>query len=259
MSAPTVLVHRSPEELAEAVSARLITSLVDHQSTGRVPSWVLTGGGIADKIHAAVAASPAHGAVDWGRVELWWGDERFLPDGDPDRNETQARHALLDRLRLDPSRVHPMAPSDAVGDDPDRAADEYVAALAAATRPEDHDDVPAFDIVMLGMGPDGHVASLFPGRPALYEDERSAVSVRNSPKPPPTRVSLTMRAINRAREVWFVVTGEDKAPMVQLALSGAGVMQVPAAGPRGTARTLWFLDRGSASALPPGLNRLASP
>jgi 6-phosphogluconolactonase len=255
---PTVLVHRTGDELAQAVCARLVTTLVDAQSAGRVPSLVLTGGSIADRIHAAVAASPARDAVDWSRVELWWGDERFLPSGDSERNETQARKALLDHVRVDPGRVHPMAASDSVDDDPDRAADLYAEQLAAASAPEDHADVPTFDILMLGVGPDGHVASLFPERPALY-DERAAVAVRNSPKPPPTRITLTMRTLARAREVWFVVAGDDKAKAAYLALSGAGVVQIPAAGPRGTQRTLWMLDREAASQLPAGLTRLASP
>jgi 6-phosphogluconolactonase len=165
---------------------------------------------------------------------------------------------MLDQLRLDPSRVHPMAASDTVEDDPDRAADLYATELAAAAQPEDHGDVPTFDIVMLGVGPDGHVASLFPERPALY-DERAAVAVRASPKPPPIRVTLTMRSLAHAREVWFVAAGEEKAKAVHLALAGAGVVQIPAAGPRGMSRTLWMLDRDAASELPPGLTRLASP
>ena len=258
MTASSVLVHRTPELLAESVCARLITTLVDVQSTGRVARLVLTGGGIADKIHRAVAASPARDAVDWTRVEFWWGDERFLPAGDPERNETQAREALLDHVRTDPGRVHPMASTEAAGNDPDVAADLYAAELAASASPEDHEGIPTFDVLMLGIGPDGHVASLFPERPALY-DERPVTAVRGSPKPPPTRVTLTMPVLQRARAVWFVVTGEDKARVVHLALSGAGVVQVPAAGPRGLQRTLWFLDTAAASQLPSGLSRLASP
>jgi 6-phosphogluconolactonase len=258
MPEPAVLIHRSPDELAQAVCARLITALVDVQSAGRRPSWVLTGGGIADRIHAAVAESPGRGAVDWSRVELWWGDERFLPWGDPQRNETQARAALLDRLSLDPALVHPIAASDQVDDDPDRAASEYADMLRRAAAPEDHGEVPTFDVLMLGVGPDGHVASLFPEKPALYDD-RPATAVRGSPKPPPTRITLTMPVLNHAREVWFVVAGEDKARAVRMALSGAGVVQIPAAGPRGLQRTIWFLDRAAASQLPTGLNRIASP
>lgn len=243
---PDLLVHDTPDVLAHAVCARLVTSLVDAQAVGRVPQLVLTGGGIADRIHTAVAQSPARAAVDWSRVELWWGDERFLPSGDPDRNETQARRALLDHMDLDPSLVHPMAATDVAGDDPDHAAEQYVDALtgAASRRPGES----MFDIVMLGVGPDGHVASLFPGRPALH-DTRQVCAVRDSPKPPPTRITLTMPVLKRAREVWFVVAGEDKAEAVHRALAGADPDETPAAGPRGTERTLWLLDSGAASQL----------
>jgi 6-phosphogluconolactonase len=254
MPSPTVIVHRSPEELASAVCARLITTLVDVQSAGRVAHWVLTGGTIADKIHAAVASTTARDAVDWSRVEFWWGDERFVATDDDDRNERQARQALLDKLRVDPDRVHPM-PSADTGLDAEAAAAAYAETLRAATRPEDHGVVPTFDVVMLGVGPDGHVASLFPERPALY-DERPVTAVRGAPKPPPTRVTMTMPTLQHGREVWFVASGEEKAKAVHLALSGAGVVQIPAAGPRGRERTLWLLDQAAASELPSGLARL---
>jgi 6-phosphogluconolactonase len=255
MSSPTVIVHRTPDELAGAVCARLVTALVDVQSSGRVPHWVLTGGTIAHQIHQAVAASSARDAVDWSRVELWWGDERFVPADHDDRNDRQARAALLDSLRIDPDRAHPMPASDGPYADADAAAAAYADELRRATRPEDHGVVPTFDVLMLGVGPDGHVASLFPERPALYE-ERPVTAVRGSPKPPPTRISMTMPTLQRSREVWFVVSGEDKARAVHLALSGAGTVQIPAAGPRGLQRTLWLLDQAAASQLPSGLARL---
>ncbi|MBA2456535.1 MAG: 6-phosphogluconolactonase [Nocardioidaceae bacterium] len=258
MTSPQVLTHHSVELLAPAVAARLITRLVDVQSSGRIPSIVLTGGSVADHVHRAIAASAARDAVDWGRVELWWGDERYVHPDDGDRNDLQARHLLLDSLPVDPDRVHAM-PADGGHYDVDAAAEAYAAELAAAASPEDHGDVPTFDLVMLGMGPDGHVASLFPERPALYEEERSVVGVHGSPKPPPLRISMTLPALNRAREVWFLVTGEAKARAVRLALGGAGAMQLPAAGVRGSIRTLWFLDDAAARELPPGLSRLASP
>ena len=113
-------------------------------------------------------------------------------------------------------------------------------------------------VLLLGVGPDAHVASLFPEEPALYE-ERSVVAVRGAPKPPPTRISLTLPTIRSAAEVWLVVSGEDKAGAVRLALSGAGEVQVPAAGARGRQRTPWLLDRAAASQLPPGPGRIASP
>ena len=257
MSSPTVLVHHNADVLAQAVSARLITTFVDVQSSGRVPRWVLTGGTIADRIHHAVAASEARHAVDWSRVEFWWGDERFVAADDPDRNVGQARKTLLDALPVDPARVHPI-PAASGDADPDAAAASYAEELARATPPEDHGSVPIFDVLMLGVGPDGHVASLFPERPALYDD-RSVVAVRGSPKPPPVRISLTMSSLCAAREVWFVVSGADKAQAVRNALSGAGVVQVPAAGPAGRSRTLWLLDKDAASRLPSGLARMGSP
>jgi 6-phosphogluconolactonase len=258
MAAPSVLVHRNADLLAAAVTARLITSLVDIQSTGRTPSLVLTGGTVADRIHRAVAASAARDAVDWSRVDFWWGDERFVPAEDPERNERQARDALLGMLKVDPARVHPMPAPTGSGDDPDAAAADYARELAAAARPEDHAPVPTFDILMLGVGPDGHVASLFPEQPALY-DERPVAAVRGAPKPPPTRITLTMPTLQRARQVWFVVSGAEKAGAVRLALGGAGAVQVPAAGPTGLQATLWLLDSAAASQLPPDLPRLASP
>lgn len=259
MSSPSVVVHRNADMLAAAAAARLVTRLVDVQSTGRVASLVLTGGSIANRLYAALAELPAHDAVDWSRVELWWGDERFVAPDSPDRNERQAREALLDRLRLDPARVHPMPADDgAYADDPDRAASDYAESLAAAAQPEDHGPSPAFDILLLGVGPDGHVASLFPERPELYE-ERPTSAVRHSPKPPPTRVTMTMPTLRRAREVWFVVAGADKAGPVRLALGGAGMMQVPAAGVTGTSRTLWLLDHDAAAEVPASLARPASP
>jgi len=258
VSVTEVLAHRTADLLAAAVAARLTTRLVDVQSTGRVPSVVLTGGSVADAVHRAVAGSPARDAVDWTRVELWWGDERYVAPGHADRNDVQARRALLDSVPVTPARVHPM-PADDGSRDVDAAAEAYAAELAAAAAPEDHGDVPTFDLLMLGMGPDGHVASLFPERPALYEQQRSVVGVHGAPKPPPTRLSLTLPALNRAREVWFLVTGEAKARVVRLALEGAGPMQVPAAGVHGISRTLWFLDTAAARQLPPQLTRIASP
>jgi 6-phosphogluconolactonase len=232
--------------LAATTAARLVTRLVDLQSAGRVPSIALTGGGVGIATLQQVADAPARDAVDWRRVDIYWGDERFVPADDDERNEKQARQALLDHIDLDPARVHPMAPSDGeFAGDVDAAASAYASLL---------DGRDGFDVVMLGMGPEGHVASVFPESPAVYND-RTVVAVRNCPKPPPTRVSLTLPTLRTAAEVWLMVAGQGKAGAVAMALGGAGEVAVPAAGAVGASRTLWLLDRAAASELPAGLSR----
>jgi 6-phosphogluconolactonase len=258
MSAPEVIVHRDAALLAKAVAARLVTRLVDAVAARGTASLVLTGGGIGTAVLAELAAAPARDAVDWRHVGIWWGDERFLPAGHEERNETGARAALLDHVDVDPARVHPMpGPDGPDGDDPEAAAARYAALLRAATRPEDHGLVPSFDVLLLGIGPEGHIASLFPGMPALY-DERPVVAVRGAPKPPPTRLSLTLPAINAAREIWILAAGAEKAGAVALALSDAGPVQVPAAAARGRQRTLFLLDREAAAQVPPEIGRPAA-
>jgi 6-phosphogluconolactonase len=259
MSVPEVLVHHDASLLAKAAAARLVTRLVDAQAAAGGAHLVLTGGGIGTALLAELAAAPALAAVDWRNLDIWWGDERFLPAGHPDRNEAQAEQTLLRHIDADPARVHRMPGTDGPdGNDPEAAAARYAAQLRGAARPEDHGPVPSFDVLLLGIGPEGHVASLFPGMPALY-DERPVVAVRGAPKPPPTRLSLTLPAIGRAREVWVLAAGPEKAGAVRLALSGAGPVQVPAAGARGQQRTLYLLDKAAAGRLPPQLSRIASP
>ncbi|MEV4908384.1 6-phosphogluconolactonase [Streptomyces albidoflavus] len=256
---PQLVVHRDKELMAEAAAARLITHVVDAQAARGHASLVLTGGRNGNGLLVALAASPARDAVDWRRVDLWWGDERFLPEGDPERNVTQARAALLDAVPLDPDRVHPMPASDGPwGDDPEAAAEAYAAELAASAGHHDHGRVPDFDVLMLGVGPDTHVASLFPELPAVRETERTVVAVHGAPKPPPTRITLTLPAIRAAREVWLLAAGEDKADAAAIALSGAGEIQAPAAGAYGWSRTLWLLDGAAASQLPRELYPQAS-
>ncbi|WP_189059412.1 6-phosphogluconolactonase [Longimycelium tulufanense] len=251
MRQPQVVVHGTAELLAAAVAARLVTRLVDAQAARGSASLVLTGGRTGIAVLEELREAPARDAVDWSRVDLYWGDERFLAAGHPERNETQAREALLDHVPVDPARVHVMAPSDGeFGDDPDAAAAAYAEVLKAGAQPEDHAPVPAFDVCLLGVGEEGHTASVFPSSPAVYETERSVVAVRNCPKPPPTRVSLTLPAIRSATEVWLLTTGTGKAAAVAMALSGAGEVQLPAAGARGRRRTLWLLDRAAAAKVP---------
>lgn len=244
-----VVVHPDAPTLAAATAARLLTRLLDAQSTHSPVHVVLTGGTVGIATLAAVAASPLRDAIDWAGVHVWWGDERFLPTGDPERNETLARDALLDALGevLPAANVHPMAAPGSTPEirTPEDSADAYAAELARFA-PEGS-SVPAFDVLMLGMGPDGHVASLFPGHVALAATGVSTVGVHGSPKPPPERVSLTFDAIDAAQEVWIIVAGAEKAAQVASALAGAPVGQTPAAGAHGRELTLWLLDAAAAS------------
>ncbi|MFE6617169.1 MULTISPECIES: 6-phosphogluconolactonase [unclassified Amycolatopsis] len=242
MSKTEVVVYENPDLLAAAAAARLVTRIVDVQAAKGSASVVLTGGGTGIAILRELRDSSARDAIDWSRLDLYWGDERFVPADSDDRNEKQAREALLDHVPLDPKRVHAMAPSDGeFGDDVDAAAAAYAEVLAANDA--------AFDIMLLGLGGEGHTASIFPDSPAVHEKERSVVAVRDCPKPPPTRISLTLPAIRRAQDIWLVTGGDAKADAVAQALAGAGEVEIPVAGARGSRRTLWLLDRGSASKL----------
>lgn len=253
---PEVLVHRSTDEMARWAGARLVQRITEAQAARGSASVVLTGGRNGNGLLAALAASPQRDSVDWSRLDLWWGDERFLPEGDPERNVTQAHEALLDAVPLDPARVHAMAASDgAHGNDVEAAAETYAAELAAAAGPQDAARVPEFDVLMLGVGPDTHVASLFPDQAGVREAERTVVGVHDAPKPPPMRISLTLPAIRAAREVWLLAAGADKADAAARVLSGGAEEQhAPAAGAYGSAGTLWLLDEAAAAQLPSDLH-----
>jgi len=237
--APRIEVHEGPDDLATAVAGELLTRIADAQAGGRVPQIALTGGTIAVRIHEEVARLSPESGVDWGAVEIWFGDERFVAADSEDRNAGQARAAFLDEVGA--TRVHEMA-STADAADPDAGA------LAYAAEVREH-GAGQFDIMMLGVGPDGHIASLFPGFPQLDVEDAIAVGVTDSPKPPPERISLTFAALRRSTSVWFLVSGDGKADAVAQALGGADLHDIPAAGVQGLEETIWFLDHASASKL----------
>jgi 6-phosphogluconolactonase len=207
---------------------------------------VLTGGGTGTGLLSHVGE---HGErIDWSKVHLYWGDDRFVPADDDERNEGQARKALLDRIDIPAGNVHVMAPSDGeFGDDIVAAAAGYERELASVAEPGE--PAPNFDVHLLGMGPEGHVNSLFPHTDAVRERERLVLAVEDSPKPPPQRITLTLPAIQRSREVWLIVSGEGKADAVAAAIDGADPDDVPAAGAVGRDATVWLLDEAAASKL----------
>ncbi len=241
MSADQVVVHATPALLAEAAAARLITSIVDAQAARGSASIVLTGGSTGIAVLASVNSAPARDAVDWRQVDIWWGDERFVPAADKERNDLQAYDALLGSVPVDTARVHRVPASDGeFGDDADAAAAWYADQLTTVN----DGSAPWFDVLMLGLGEEGHTASIFPESPAAY-DEGVACAVRDCPKPPPTRVSMTFSTLARASEVWMMTAGSGKAEAVGKALGGADRTQLPAAGPKGLVRTLWLLDEAA--------------
>ena len=250
---PEVVVEATEAALAADVAARVVATLAHAQRERGTASLVVTAGTVLERVFSMLAAEPAATAVDWSKVDVFWGDERFVPAGSEDRNDLQVERLLLDRLPIEAARVHRMPGSDGPdGDDVDAAARRYAALLADIADPRHRydADVPAFDVVLLGVGQDGHCCSLFPEHPGVYEDGLTVIGVHGSPKPPPTRISLTFRALEAAEEVWAVVAGEGKAAAVAMALGGAGRVQIPSAGARGRHRTLWLLDRAAARKLP---------
>ncbi|MEO6943926.1 MAG: 6-phosphogluconolactonase [Lacisediminihabitans sp.] len=244
-----VIVHRDKQSLAGAVAARFITKVVDLLDEKPEVNVVLTGGTVGIAVLAAINSSPARDTIDWPRVSLWWGDERWLPVNDAERNDQQANEALLDHVTLRPENIHYFPASDG-GLDLDSAAVHYANELAEAGNGT---PLPHFDITFLGVGPDGHIASLFPNREGISVTNATVVSVRNSPKPPPERLSLTISALNSSDRVWLVMAGVDKASALGLALAGASTFEVPVAGAEGRKRTVFFVDRDAAAEVPADL------
>ncbi|VXB34587.1 6-phosphogluconolactonase [Citricoccus sp. K5] len=265
------------ESLCRDAAGELLRILADAVRDRGAASAVLTGGGTGTGILSAlsdlVSAVPGVPAdlriPDWSRVHLWWGDERFLPAGDQDRNEQQAEEALLQDLvtqhGMPAANIHRMPAADsaaAAGTVPPEtpvlesimtAAEAYASELADHARVDGGPDerLPVFDVVMLGVGPDAHVASLFPGLPGPLTRGATVIAVVDSPKPPPWRLSLTVEALHTAERLWFVVAGADKAEAVaavRQARDGktTDAARWPASVVSGRDDTVWWLDEAAA-------------
>ncbi|WP_336645677.1 6-phosphogluconolactonase [Microbacterium sp. USHLN186] len=249
-STKTVVVESTPAALAQRVADRFLTRLQARTRNGRIAHVCLTGGSMGGAVLAAAAADPRVAELDWSLVHFWWGDERFVERDDPDRNSLQSRTALLDHIPVPAENIHEVAaPSDGVS--LDEAAQAYAAELARFASV--HGEWPTFAVCFLGVGPDGHIASLFPDRPEVTVTDAAALPVRNSPKPPPERVTVTRPVLNSSKRVWLVLTGADKASALGLALAGASYASVPAAGAKGRRRTVFFVDEAAAAEVSPDL------
>jgi 6-phosphogluconolactonase len=244
-------VEASTEALAAFVAARLGEAIAAAQRDHGRAALALTAGSVMEKVWAALAGSQSARELDWSAVDVFWGDERFVPAGDADRNDRPAGEILFGHEPFSSARQFPMPTSDGeYGDDLDAAAAGYARTLRDARRPDDAGEVPNFDVVLLGVGPDGHCCSLFPDHPSSRDESGTVIAVRDSPKPPPLRISLSFAGLNAAEQIWAVVNGAGKAEAVARALGGAARTEVPSAGAQGRSRTWWLLDRDAASQLP---------
>jgi len=227
--------------------ARLWVDTVRSALAARGAFHVALAGGTSPRaLYVAVTEQPDLDFA-WHRTHVWWGDERAVPPDHPDSNYAMAEDTLLSRVPIPPAQVHRM-PADA--DDLDAAARAYALTLAKGTGAK-REQAPALDLVWLGVGEDGHVASLFPGAPALHVTDRWVVAVTDAPKPPPRRLTLTLPVLDAAWRVVIMASGKGKADIVRAAIEGGPhAHALPAhAVATASAGRLWLLDAAAAGAL----------
>ena len=229
-------VFPDPPTVARAAAARLASLIAAKTSRGLTFSLALSGGTTPRPLYRHLADA-YRDRIAWALVDIYWSDERYVPHDDPRSNYRMARETLLDHVPVTPARVHsiPTGPAD-----PDEAARRYERLLP-----------PSLDLVLLGIGRDGHTASLFPGSAALGETRRRVVAVADAPVEPRRRLTLTFPALNDAQAVFFLVTGADKAEALRRIVAEAADVHVcPAAGVRPRHGTvLWWVDAAAASGL----------
>ena len=249
MTTREVVRYVDADSLAEAVVGRLVATVVEAQHQRGITHVVLTGGGIGTAVLATLASSPALEAIDWKNIHLWWGDERWENTGSELRNDTPAHTLLIDRVSIPKQNVNSVLGPDRC-ESPELSARLYAQELTTYG----NGSLPEFDVVLLGIGPDAHVASLFPEHPATRSQD-IVVAVHNSPKPPAVRVSLTFPTLNNSRQAWILASGESKAQAVRLALEpSAGPLQVPASGIAAT-HTYFLIDEDATKELPVDISR----
>jgi 6-phosphogluconolactonase len=240
VSAPQVVIVPDLAALADQAAARIERVALDTPA-GRSATIALAGGSTPRAAYQHLAAR----CPPWRRIEFFFGDERCVPPDAEGSNYGMAREALLDRIPLAPEQVHRI-----LGElPPEEAARRAEVDLRAAVP---GDPWPVLDLIVLGMGPDGHTASLFPGAPELEESSRLMVAVHRPEMPQPWRVSMTLPVLNAARRVLVLVGGAQKAPMVRRALDGDP--GIPAGRVRPAGDLTWLVTRDAAGELdgPPG-------
>ena len=239
---PKLIVEADAEALAQAAAERVMARIAANPARIAI---CLTGGSSPKKLYQLLGSDRWRGKIPWDRVHWFIGDERFVPDSDPLNNMAVARATFLDG-NAPAGHIHPI-PTKA--DNPDRSAEAYARELQAFHGSESLDRArPLFDLVLMGVGPDGHTASLFPGFPAIEETERWVVGVPKANVAPfVPRVSLTLPALASCREMLFEIAGHDKQAILTRLLNGE---TLPALRARSNGETVWLVDR---AALPEGI------
>ncbi|MBE2201591.1 MAG: 6-phosphogluconolactonase [Anaerolinea sp.] len=240
-----ILALPDPEALAAEAARRFVSLAVYAIVTHGRFSVALSGGGTPEAMHRLLAQAPLKNQVTWENVHVFWGDERFVPPDDPDSSQRMARETLLNNVPIPAANIYPMP---TVGLTPDAAAQQYARTISNFFAPF----APRFDLVFLGMGADGHTASLFPGQTAVTTShEQLVTAVFHAPKPPPIRLTLTYQAINQAANIIFLVSGSSKADMIaRIFAPERDPVRYPAQGVRpGNGRLLWLLDNEAAQKL----------
>lgn len=263
MAERKTIVYPNPEMLAQAVAARTLLTIIDllAEPERRRVDIAVTGGTDGNRVFAAMNASPLNDAVDWNRVHVWWGDERFVAADDDDRNAKQAREAwygaLVEDGRMPAGNVHAMPADTRSATEIAEASPEQTDAVLAEAAAEYQRELaaqlgenPALDIAMFGMGPDAHFASLFPdhGESEIADPHVLVAGVRDSPKPPPLRLTLTVPMIARSKHTWVFTSETRKANAVKTAFAQRNNPHAPSSYADGE-ELLWLIDEGAASRL----------
>lgn len=242
---PEIVICADTAAVQHVAAKRVLALAQKRVATSGTCTLAISGGNTPRGLYTLLAAAPFRDQIPWQQMFVLWVDERYVPPDDPDSNYRLARETLLDSVPIPPAQIFPMPTSP---DDPQVAAATYtqhVQAVLAKSQGQ-------LDLVLLGIGPDGHTASLFPQHPGLNAPaDALVIAVENTPKPPPRRLTLTATAINGARHVMFLVTGRDKAETVQAILCGPyDPQRLPAQLINPSSGTLiWLLDTAAGALL----------
>lgn len=241
---PEIRTYPSLEDLSRAAAEYICETAEETIKERNIFTLVLSGGNTPRLLYEKLASKPISTRIDWQRTHLFWGDERFLPPDHPDSNFALALQSLISKVDLPPTNINRiLTESRSVH----AAADAYEKTLLHFFRPpaaSDEDmNLPSFDLVLLGLGQDGHTASLFPGDAALEETYRWVVAVDGATASPPVpRITLTLPVLNQADCVIFLVSGSRKRKVFQEIMKSPRTSAYPAAGVRPSGRLLWFVD-----------------